>query len=91
MENKEQIENLKKQLENLRDICWEIDMEALAAMTEKDALTEQATPLLAGMANCDHRLQKLSLRKDSILREVAKATVVIMALEGQEAHERYIQ
>jgi len=91
MEKKEQIEDMKKRVENLWERAKEMDAEAISLIHQKDGVMEEYTPLEAALVNLNHKFQRLSLQKDVILREIGKATNTLVALEGEEKAGGYIQ
>ncbi len=79
----EEIRDMERRLNTLKERSFEIDMEAVSLLEQKDGLMEEFTPIQAGLANLDYKFKALSSRKDAILHEIGKATKIIIALEGE--------
>jgi len=91
MEKKDQIEDMKKRIGDLWVRAKEMDAEAISLIHQKDGVMEEYTPLEAALMNLNHKFQSLSLQKDVILREIGKASNILVALESEGEVEVYIK
>ena len=87
--NKE-IDRAEAQLETLKGILLDIDFEAMGLIDTQDNLFEEITPINAALMNLEHKLQTLSVRKKSTLKEYTKVIRILEALSGQKSTDVYI-
>ena len=86
-----EIEDIKRRLEDLKETMFEKDMEAGGILEAKAALIEEWKPLNAGIYGMEQNLIKMSLEKEVLLMQYMKGVKTLIGLESEEASEGYIQ
>ena len=84
--NEKEIDDMEKRIDMLWVRMREKDMEAAQLLEEKDLLLEDFRPLETALLVNTEKLVRMSLEKETMLREVWKASKILISLEAEEDH-----
>jgi len=84
-------EDLKRRMEDVRDLIWETDVELMKLLKEKIDIEDQIAPGIAALKNIEHNSEIIAMRKSSLLMEYLKAQQTLDALEDVEEKNQSYQ